>query len=257
VKFTATGGIGLAVRVAGGGEGRALLAFTVTDTGPGIPPEVAPRLFDAFEQADPSISREFGGTGLGLAISQKLAALMGGGIAVRSAPGKGSAFELVIEAEVGDSPGGQALAPPPARALRADLRILVAEDNAVNRRIVEALLSPLGAAITFAGNGVEALEVLQTQAFDVVLMDIQMPLMDGVEATRRLRASGGPNAGAPVIALTANVMEDQCLAYSAAGMDGWAAKPIDARGLLQVIADAVGSDQDDRAAPLPSPAARR
>jgi CheY-like chemotaxis protein len=127
----------------------------------------------------------------------------------------------------------------------------------VNRRIVEALLSPLGAAITFAGNGVEALEVLQTQAFDVVLMDIQMPLMDGVEATRRLRASGGPNAGAPVIALTANVMEDQCLAYSAAGMDGWAAKPIDARGLLQVIADAVGSDQDDRAAPLPSPAARR
>src|SRR6185312_15440669 len=144
---------------------------TVSDTGRGIPPEVMPRLFDAFEQADPSISREFGGTGLGLAICQKLAALMGGSIAVRSAPGEGSAFALAIEAEIGDGPGEQALVAAGPDALRPGLRILVAEDNAVNRRIVEALLSPLGAAITFAGNGAEALDVLRTQTFDVVLMD--------------------------------------------------------------------------------------
>src|SRR6185503_17928923 len=133
--------------------------------------------------------------------------LMGGCITARSEPGQGSAFELVLEAGVDGGLRDQDLGEDGAGALRADLRILVAEDNAVNRRIVEALLSPLGAAISFAGNGAEALDLLQTQAFDVVLMDIQMPVMDGVEATRRLRASGGPNAAVPVIALTANVME--------------------------------------------------
>jgi signal transduction histidine kinase/CheY-like chemotaxis protein len=260
VKFTASGEVGLTVRAVAIGERRTRLEFTVSDTGRGIPPEVMPRLFDAFEQADPSISREFGGAGLGLAISQRLAALMGGRITVRSQPGLGSAFELVIEAELCDGSGEADLRQDGAGALRPGLRILVAEDNAVNRRIVEALLSPIEAAITFAGNGVEALGVLQTQAFDVVLMDIQMPLMDGVEATRRLRASGGLNAAAPVIALTANVMEEQCRAYSAAGMDGWAPKPIDARGLFQAIADAIeaaGAKTGDRTSPLPSPVSRR
>ena len=260
VKFTASGEVGLSVRAAATGRNRALLRFTVSDTGRGIPPEVMPRLFDAFEQADPSIEREFGGTGLGLAISQRLAALMDGRITVRSEPGEGSAFELVIEAELDDAFHALEPASDGADVLRADLRILVAEDNAVNRRIVEALLAPAGAAIAFAGNGVEALDLLQTQVFDVVLMDIQMPLMDGVEATRRLRASGGPNAAVPVIALTANVMEDQCRAYSAAGMDAWAPKPIDARSLLRVInaaIEAAGASTKERTAPLPSPAARR
>jgi CheY-like chemotaxis protein len=258
VKFTSRGGVGLAVRAAATGGDRVLLRFTVSDTGRGIAPEVVPRLFDAFEQADPSISREFGGTGLGLAISQKLAALMGGRITVRSEPGQGSAFELAIEAEVARGAGDPDPAADGAGALRAGLRILVAEDNAVNRRIVEALLSPLGVAITFAGDGAEALDLLQTQAVDLVLMDIQMPVMDGVEATRRLRASAGPNAGVPVIALTANVMEEQCEAYAAAGMNAWAAKPIDARALLQAITGCVeaATTPNDRAAPLPSPAAR-
>jgi signal transduction histidine kinase/CheY-like chemotaxis protein len=241
VKFTASGEVGLSLRAVATGNDRALLRFTVSDTGRGIPPDVLPRLFDAFEQADPSISREFGGTGLGLAISQRLAVLMGGRITVRSEPGRGSAFELVIETEVCDPAEQQDLAADPADAVRAELRILVAEDNAVNRRIVEALLSPLGAAITFAGNGAEALELLETQAFDLVLMDIQMPVMDGVEATRRLRASAGPNAQAPVVALTANVMEEQCQAYLAAGMNGWTPKPIDPPRLLAAIAAAIDS----------------
>jgi signal transduction histidine kinase/AmiR/NasT family two-component response regulator len=251
VKFTSSGEVGLTVQAVAAGRDKALLKFTVSDTGPGIPADVMPRLFDAFEQADPSISREFGGTGLGLAISQRLAALMGGRITVRSAPGEGSAFELVIEAEVGDGAGVQDAASGSAGLLRPGLRILVAEDNPVNRRIVEALLSPIGAAIAFAGDGAEALGMLQTQAFDVVLMDIQMPVMDGIEATRRLRASGGPNAGVPVIALTANVMEEQCQAYEAAGMNAWAPKPVDVRGLLQAINAAVESS----ARPYPSDAA--
>jgi signal transduction histidine kinase/CheY-like chemotaxis protein len=248
VKFTASGEVGLAVEAVAAEGDRMLLTFTVSDTGRGIAPEVMPRLFDAFEQADPSISREFGGTGLGLAISQRLATLMGGRITVRSEPGQGSAFELVLEAEVGDGAGASDPSQDGAVLLRPGLRILVAEDNAVNRRIVEALLSPLGAAITFAGNGAEALAILQTQTFDVVLMDIQMPVVDGVEATRRLRASGGPNAGVPVIALTANVMEEQCQAYAEAGMDAWTPKPVDARCLLQAISAAVESS----ARPYPS-----
>jgi signal transduction histidine kinase/CheY-like chemotaxis protein len=260
VKFTASGEVGLALRAVATDRGRVLLQFTVSDTGRGIPPEALPRLFDAFEQADPSISREFGGTGLGLAISQKLAALMGGRITARSEPGRGSVFDLVIEAEVGDGLAGRHAAAEQANAMRPNLRILVAEDNAANRKIVEALLSPLGAAIAFAGNGEEALEILETQAFDVVLMDIQMPVMDGVEATRRLRVSGGLNAGVPVIALTANVLEDQCQAYLAAGMDGWTPKPIDPQRLLLAIGAAVEAGPapaSGQAAPLPSPAARR
>jgi signal transduction histidine kinase/CheY-like chemotaxis protein len=251
VKFTSSGEVRLAVRAVAAGPGRMLLKFTVSDTGRGIPADVMPRLFEAFQQADPSISREFGGTGLGLAISQRLAALMGGRITVRSEPGEGSAFELVIEAEVRNNAGVREIAEAGAGLLRPDLRILVAEDNPVNRRIVEALLSPLGAAIAFAGNGAEALAMLQTQSFEVVLMDIQMPVMDGVEATRRLRASEGPNARVPVIALTANVMEEQCQAYLAAGMDGWIPKPVDPRALLQAIAAAV----ETSARPYPSEAA--
>ncbi|HEY4030831.1 MAG TPA: ATP-binding protein [Caulobacteraceae bacterium] len=255
VKFTASGEVGLALRAVSTGQDRALLRFTVSDTGRGIPPDVLPRLFDAFEQADPSISREFGGTGLGLAISQRLAALMGGRITVRSEAGRGSAFELVIEAEVCHAPVESGPVADEADAVRPELRILVAEDNPVNRKIVQALLSPIGAAIAFANNGVEALEVLETQAFDLVLMDIQMPVMDGVEATRRLRASSGPNAGVPVVALTANVMEEQCQAYMAVGMNGWTPKPIDPPRLLAAIAAAIDSTLAP-AADQPAPAAR-
>jgi CheY-like chemotaxis protein len=256
VKFTAEGEVGLAVAGATAGPDRTVLRFSVRDTGRGIAPEVMPRLFDAFEQADPSISREFGGTGLGLAISQKLAGLMGGAVAARSEPGRGSVFDLTVEAEVGAGVEAPGLARDGTGPALADLRILVAEDNPVNRKIVEALLAPVGAAIAFAGNGVEALEVLGTQAFDLVLMDIQMPVMDGVEATRRLRASGGPNADIPVVALTANVLEDQLQLYRAAGMDGWTAKPVDPQHLLQAIRAAM-EPANAAAATLPSPAARR
>ena len=244
VKFTEAGGIGLAVRAEPAGPDKVTLVITVDDTGPGIDPDVLPRLFGAFEQADPSIARRFGGTGLGLAISQRLAQLMGGSIGARSELGQGSSFELTLPARVvpATSEPEIGLSSEPDGP-RPDLRILVAEDNAVNRKIVEALLSPLGAAVTFAENGAEALDALQNQAFDVVLMDIQMPVMDGIEATRRLRASSGPNAAIPVIALTANVMEEQCRSYRAAGMDAEIAKPIDPQRLLAVIGELAGAER--------------
>jgi signal transduction histidine kinase/ActR/RegA family two-component response regulator len=256
VKFTAGGQVSLAVQTVASGPERAVLRFRVSDTGRGIAPEVMPRLFDAFEQADPSISRDFGGTGLGLAISQRLAGLMGGRITARSARGQGSVFDLVLDVQVAEGVEQSGPTEVPAGAIRPDLRILVVEDNPVNRKIVEALLSPVGAALAFANNGVEALDELKTQAFDLVLMDIQMPVMDGVEATRRLRASGGPNADVPVLALTANVLEEQIRLYSAAGMDGWTAKPVDAQHLLQAIAAAL-EPASVSATALPSPASRR
>jgi signal transduction histidine kinase len=235
VKFTDSGHVRLEVAAAPDGPETVSLTFTVADTGPGIEPEVMPRLFDAFEQADPSISRRFGGTGLGLAISQRLATLMGGQITVSSELGQGSSFAFVLAADMSAAVAEPDTASHEAVGVRTGLRVLVAEDNPVNRKIVSAMLSPLEPAITFAENGAEAVEALSADVFDIVLMDIQMPVMDGVEATRRLRALDGPNARVPVIALTANVLEEQRKTYREAGMDTEVAKPVDPHNLLAAI----------------------
>jgi CheY-like chemotaxis protein len=235
VKFTVSGQVRLEVEAGASGPDAVVLTFTVTDTGPGIAPDVLPRLFDAFEQADPSISRRCGGAGLGLAISQRLAKLMGGRITARSEPGKGSSFALVLTTAMSDRLQEPRTASGERAELRPGLRVLVAEDNPVNRKIVGAMLSPLEPAITFAENGAEAIEALRQSVFDVVLMDIQMPVMDGIEATRRLRALDGPNARAPVIALTANVLEEQRKTYREAGIDAAVAKPVDPQDLLAAI----------------------
>ena len=221
--------------------------FTVADTGCGIDADVLPRLFQAFEQADQSNARQFGGTGLGLAVSRRLADLMGGRITVQSRLGEGSAFTVCLPAALCAGPMAEQTAADglgaPVEGQRPVLRVLVAEDNDANRKIVEAFLTPLEASITFARNGIEAVDALSKQRFDVVLMDVQMPLMDGVEATRQLRASTWPSAGAPVIALTANVMDVQCAAYLAAGMDAHVAKPIEPGRLLATIADLVNIER--------------
>ncbi len=238
VKFTAAGSITVTVAMTRGPKGQDMLNFEVADTGCGIPADGRAKLFAAFEQADNSISRRFGGTGLGLAISQKLAQMMGGEITVHSAPGVGSAFALTLPVkEVVLLPAAAVAAAPllPGRPLK----ILVAEDNLANQRIVSLFLEPLGAEITLVGDGIEALDALNHAAFDVVLMDMQMPQMDGLEATRRLRASSGINAAVPVIALTANVMDAQRRACHDAGMDGHVAKPIDPAELISRIAQAV------------------
>ena len=228
------------------------LSRAIADTGMGMTSEVQARLFTAFEQADGSTSRRFGGTGLGLSISQRLAQMMGGSISVDSSEGRGSTFTLRLPCALGDSVIPEtADRVDPAEAARAGLKILVAEDNPANQRIIDLFLRPIDADLTIVGNGQLALEALSIKAFDLVLMDMQMPVMDGLEATRQLRASGGPNAALPVLALTANVMEVHRKACSDAGMTGHISKPIDARLLIASIFSAV-----DAAAPRASTQAK-
>ncbi|KAB2923382.1 MAG: PAS domain S-box protein [Dechloromonas sp.] len=228
LKFTESGGITLtveALRAVDHGD-HVWLAITVRDTGIGMAPETLAQLFSPFVQGDASTTRRFGGTGLGLSICKRLIGLMGGDISVESQPGAGSAFHVELPFAIAHKP----LPPPPLAATRtpADLRILLVEDNAINRKVAEAMLGKLHCRCTSVVNGAEALARLSAEDFDVILMDCQMPVMDGFEATRRLRAgeAGARAAGMPVIAMTANAMQgdrEQCLA---AGMDDYLAKPV-------------------------------
>jgi len=227
VKFTLHGGV--AVRCARQGEA---LVFEIEDTGVGIPREAQAGLFERFHQADASTTRQFGGSGLGLAITHRLAEMMGGALTFVSEPGHGSTFTLTVRA-----PAALAQAPPaalPDGAL-AGLSVLVVEDNPTNRMIAVKLLETLGAAATTAHDGLDGVERARTGAYDLILMDIQMPGIDGVEATRRIRALTGPSATTPIIALTANVMAHQARAYREAGMDGVVAKPLSPAALMTEI----------------------
>ncbi|MCF8504201.1 MAG: response regulator [Caulobacter sp.] len=242
LKFTEHGEVALTLAAEETGPGRCDLVLTVGDTGIGMPPDVLGRLFTAFEQADGSTSRRFGGTGLGLSISQKLAGMMGGSITATSEEGRGSTFTLRLPCVVGEALAvAEAAADADPDAPSGSARILVAEDNLSNQRVIELFLRPIGADVTIVADGLQALEALSVEPFDLVLMDMQMPVMDGLEATRRLRAGGGPNAGVPVLALTANVMASHRQACADAGMNGHIAKPIDARLLLSAVIGAFDS----------------
>ena len=247
LKFTETGRVTLRLDVEEVSAERTLLRFQVSDTGIGMSADTLSSLFSAFQQADGSISRRFGGTGLGLSISQKLAEMMGGTISAESVEGKGSTFTVSLPVEVATLHEADAVQPVEMTAeLRPGLRILVAEDNPSNQRIIDYFLRPIEADVTIVGDGQQALEALSISPFDLVLMDLQMPVMDGLEATRRLRASGGVNAQIPVLALTANVMEAQRQACFDAGMTGHIAKPIDARLLLTSVFNAFDSSERPR-----------
>lgn len=247
VKFTASGSISLRLDVAPMTDETCRLKFEVVDTGIGIAPGVAERLFTAFEQADNSISRRFGGTGLGLSISRKIADMMEGDIEVASEEGQGSTFTLALPCRYAAAPRDAEEGPEVDEAPSEPLvsrRILLAEDNPANQRIVELFLAPIGASLTVANNGLEAVAAANSgQRFDVILMDIQMPVMDGIEAARRIR-TGGVNATTPMFALTANVLqhaEDEALI---AGMNGIIAKPIDARQLIATVLAAADTGGD-------------
>jgi CheY-like chemotaxis protein len=221
VKFTEKGAIELSVRM-----GRTGPSFTVSDTGVGIPAERLAEVFDKFSQGDESTTRRFGGTGLGLAICRELVALMGGTLRVDSKPRRGStfAFELPLE-RVTASDAGMGV-----QESRHALRVLAAEDNLTNQMILSALLTPLEADVTMVDNGRKAVEAFEQSAFDIVLMDIQMPELNGVDATQAIRQleteKGLPRT--PVLAVTANVMTHQVREYLAAGMDAVVAKPLQA-----------------------------
>jgi signal transduction histidine kinase/FixJ family two-component response regulator len=234
VKFTESGGVEARIRADAPGKE---LVFTVRDTGIGVPLNKQETIFAAFSQADGSISRKYGGTGLGLAISSKLVHMMGGAMRIESQPGDGATFEFVVpfQSAPGGTEAGSALAvePGPLRVLR----ILLAEDNIVNQKVAKRLLEMSGHSVLAVANGKEALAAIQKESFDVVLMDIQMPEMDGFEATARIRASeANQSFHLPILALTAHAMSgdrERCLS---AGMDGYVSKPLQTSELLQALA---------------------
>ncbi len=248
VKFTQAGRVDVRWSVAAAPAGHPhRVRVSVTDTGIGMNEGALARLFSAFTQADGSTTRRFGGTGLGLAITRRLARLMGGDIHVSSAPGMGSTFTFTFEAPAGKPRASRAAtksaeteAPAPGRAIR----ILLVDDNATNRQVARLFLARIQTEITEAQNGVEALERLAAQPFDLALLDVHMPVMDGCETIRRIRASDQPWRTLPVIALTADAMEGDRERFVAMGMTDYLAKPIDRSQLLSKvhIAAARGAD---------------
>ena len=240
VKFTDAGAVRVEARLAEEGTDR--IRFEVVDTGIGVPRDKQPQLFEKFSQLDASAARRFGGTGLGLAISRLLVRAMGGRVGVESEEGRGSTFWF--EAALPEQRASRAALGPEARR-RASVtggpstsaRILVAEDNAVNQRSVLAMLEKLGHEARLVADGAAALAALAEDRFDLVLMDCQMPRMDGFEAARRVRAGeGGDNADVPIVALTASTPDGELARFAAAGMDDYLAKPIDPARLAAVLA---------------------
>ena len=279
LKFTERGRVAIIVREDARHGGSTKLRFSVTDTGIGIPTDKHATVFEAFSQADGSMTRRFGGTGLGLTISSTLVRLMGGQIWVDSRPGVGSTFHFtvsldVVALDIGALPAAapatpapvvaprpaasdaSALTTPPAAARSAiarhvpppvrPLKVLVAEDNIVNQRVARGLLARRGHMVTVVANGRMAVDALAGGGFDLVLMDIQMPEMDGFEATaeiRRLERETG--AHTRIIAMTAHAMSGDCDRCLRAGMDGYLSKPLEPQLLWSVIEDE---------APVPTPA---
>jgi signal transduction histidine kinase/CheY-like chemotaxis protein len=240
VKFTETGGVSLTVSGEPVGPARWEIRFAVEDTGIGIPADHLGRLFHSFSQADNSTSRKYGGTGLGLAISRRLTELMGGGIDVVSTPGRGSTFRFTVLADVMPDdalPVSRAAQAPELEeglAQRAPLRLLLVEDSDMNQKVALLFLKRLGYRADVAGNGFEALHSLERQTYDLILMDVQMPEMDGLEATRRIR-SKWPNGMPRIVAMTANAMKEDRDICLAAGMDDYMTKPLKRETLRAVL----------------------
>jgi PAS domain S-box-containing protein len=249
LKFTSEGEIRVHGAFAAG-----MMTFSISDTGIGMSPEGLEGLFQKFTQADTSTTRKFGGTGLGLAICKELAELMGGQITVASLEGQGSTFTFAIPmARIGDALPAIPLPSPaaPTSTTPLQIRVLAAEDNAVNQLVLRTLLLQAGIEVTIVENGALAVEAWNTAEWDIILMDAQMPVMDGPTAVRAIRASEAASGRrrTPILALTANAMSHHIAEYDAAGMDGHVAKPIEAAHLFEALEAALdAADAADQAA---------
>jgi CheY-like chemotaxis protein/HPt (histidine-containing phosphotransfer) domain-containing protein len=254
VKFTDKGSVSVIGSHRVIGDGALELRFEVRDTGIGISEEARSRLFARFSQADSSTTRKFGGTGLGLAICKQLTELMGGEIGVASQPGRGSAFFFTIRCWVGEQPAEPHATEADAVAASGmgKLRVLVAEDNSVNQLFIEMMLGRLGHFVDVVANGVEAVEAVKRVPYDLILMDIQMPEMDGTTATKVIRQLDRPISRIPIIALTANAMLGQREEYLSAGMDDYVSKPIEPLLLLAAMARVTAYSRDPAGGAAPT-----
>ena len=243
VKFTEAGFVGLRVETGPARNGAPTVRFTIEDTGIGFDPQTRDRLFTRFEQADGGIARKFGGTGLGLAICRQLAEMMDGDLDCESELGGGSAFILTLPLHAAQAPdalaetGAEAAPASPAAEMGPRLKVLLADDHPTNRKVVELVLAAANVDLVSVENGVQAVEAFRAGAFDLVLMDMQMPLMDGLAATRELRlheaAEGRPHTR--IVMLTANALPEHVAAGQAAGADGHVAKPFNTSELLALV----------------------
>jgi CheY-like chemotaxis protein len=235
LKFTATGGVILQVSQRGGGNGTEVLHFAVSDTGIGVPLDRQHRMFQHFSQADASVSRAYGGTGLGLAICKSLVELMGGRLGFTSQEGSGSTFWFEVELPIAERRAAQeALQEMKVAGAGAD--ILLVEDLPINQELACAILRRAGHRVDVANDGAEAVEAVLARPYDLVLMDIQMPNVDGVTATRMIRQLPGPVSAIPIVAMTANVLPEQVREFRKAGMNGHVGKPIQQPELHGAIA---------------------
>ena len=240
IKFTSQGSVTLRVKMQGHRQGSISLMFSVRDTGIGLDPVTAGRIFEPFRQEDGSITRRFGGTGLGLSISKALVEIMGGRIEVTGTPGEGACFNVSLQFLPSQMSFETSSALPVVRSIEG-MRVLLTEDNAVNRTVVQGMMRKFGVVSVSAEDGAQALDALRQQRFDVILMDIQMPVMDGMEAIRRIRAgeAGLAVKDIPIVALTANALagdKERCLE---AGATAYLAKPVRSAQLLDALASLV------------------
>ena len=239
VKFTAAGRVDLAVEAAGLGGGAPRLRFVVADTGPGVPEDLRGEIFEPFAQGRAERLRPHAGSGLGLSISRSLARLMGGDVVLLPSSGRGACFALEVplrEAPAHVQPAG----PPGAHPVVGALAVLVAEDTPTNQLVVRLMLEGLGHHVRIVGNGLEAVEAFGSGEFDLVFLDIQMPVMDGFEAARRIRQMGGRGMDVPIVALSAFTQSSDREQALSAGMSGFLPKPIRQRELAAAIAKATG-----------------
>lgn len=243
LKFTERGQVTLKIELVDETRGRVALNFIVSDTGPGLPPQVIDRIFVPFDQGGAGTARSYGGTGLGLPISRELAQLLGGDLVAANDPAGGAVFTLDVSLPLAAAPEpGQAPAP---RTRESALQILIVDDHEINRRALRVMLEALGAEIAEAAGGLDALTELQRRPFDLVILDMHMPVMDGPETARRLRALPGPNRDTPLIAATGATDPKDQAACRAAGMIGFVAKPIRAADLFAALEQALAPAQAD------------